>query len=181
MNLKVIGWLLWSLWIGGGVGLKEVPVSENLYDLVTGSQRVPAKKLSGKILRVIDGDTFVFQTAEGSLKVRLDGIDAPELKQPFGLESSSFLKSYLYKKALLESKGVDRYGRTLGVLFVEGSNINLQMVEKGYAWHFKKYSHNKALAKAEVRARKAKLGLWRKGTAVAPWEWRSMQKQKKRE
>jgi endonuclease YncB( thermonuclease family) len=49
----------------------------------------------GKILRVIDGDTFVLQTEEGNLKIRMDGIDAPEKEQDFGLEAGEFLNRYL--------------------------------------------------------------------------------------
>jgi micrococcal nuclease len=130
----------------------------------------------GTVLRVVDGDTFVFQTEEGSLKVRMDGIDAPEKDQTYGLESTKFLNAYLYKKGKLIYKGVDRYGRTLGVLYVGDLNINLLSVEKGFAWHYKKYSADTALANAEVRARRAKLGLWKDGGAIAPWEWRKMGK-----
>lgn len=127
---------------------------------------------SGKILSVTDGDTFVMQTKEGNIRVRFEGIDAPENKQPFSQESKAFLEKYLLKECLLQKTGVDRFGRTLGVLWVNGVNINLLMVKEGYAWHFKKYSKDKSLVEAEADARKNKKGLWKEPAPIAPWDWR---------
>lgn len=126
----------------------------------------------GSILRVIDGDTFVLQTDEGTLKIRMDGIDAPESDQEYGLEATTFLNKYLYKAVKVNPNGVDRYGRTIGTLFIDGVNINLLMVRAGLAWHYKKYSTDQELAKAEELARKEKKGLWGSEEAVEPWEWR---------
>jgi micrococcal nuclease len=127
---------------------------------------------SGKIHKVSDGDTFILQMHDGQLKVRLDGIDAPEGNQPFGKESKAFLSQFIGKGCRVEKKGNDRYGRILGVLWIEQVNVNVLMVRKGYAWHFKKYSKDKELADAEEIARAEKLGLWSKGDPIAPWEWR---------
>lgn len=126
----------------------------------------------GKILRVIDGDTYVLQTAEEALKIRMDGIDAPESDQEFGAEAKEFLNKYLYKAAKVIPNGVDRYGRTIGTLFVDGVNINLLMVRDGFSWHYKKYSSDQELARAEEMARKEKKGLWKNEGAISPWEWR---------
>jgi endonuclease YncB( thermonuclease family) len=158
------------LWVIDGDTLKQSQVSRSK------NQDFTLETLSGKVLRIIDGDTFVFQAEEGSLKVRMDGIDAPEKDQEFGLEAKEFLNAYLYKKGTLQNKGVDRYGRTLGVLFVDGVNVNLVMVQKGFAWHYKKYSDDVALADAENRARRLKVGLWKDEGALAPWEWRKREK-----
>jgi endonuclease YncB( thermonuclease family) len=127
---------------------------------------------SGKILSVTDGDTFVMQMKEGNIRVRLEGIDAPENKQPFSHESKAFLEKYLHKECRLQKTGVDRFGRTLGVLWVNGVNINLLMVKEGYAWHFKKYSKDGFLAEAEADARKNRKGLWKEQNPIAPWDWR---------
>lgn len=127
---------------------------------------------TGKITRVIDGDTFVMQTTAGSIKVRLDGIDCPENKQPYSAESKAFLSKFLNLECKIHKKGTDRYGRILGVLWVEGININLFMVQEGYAWHFKKYSKDNVLAQAEVEAKVKKKGLWQEPNPVAPWDWR---------
>jgi endonuclease YncB( thermonuclease family) len=127
---------------------------------------------SGKILSVTDGDTFVMQLKEVNIRVRLEGIDAPEKKQLFSQESKAFLEKYLHEECRLQKTGIDRFGRTLGVLWVNGVNINLLMVKEGYAWHFKKYSKDKSLEEAEADARKSKKGLWKELAPIAPWDWR---------
>jgi endonuclease YncB( thermonuclease family) len=130
------------------------------------------KEHTGKVSRVIDGDTFELKTSTGTFKVRLDGIDCPEDKQPFSKESKAFLSKFLNMDCKINQKGKDRYGRILGVLRIESVNINLLMVKEGYAWHFKKYSKDAALAEAEIKARENKKGLWKDSKPVAPWEWR---------
>ena len=100
----------------------------------------------GTIIRVIDGDTYVFQTEEGSFIVRMYGIDAPEGKQPYGRESTEFLSNYLYKEAITEVSGTDRYGRRIGILFIDGQDINLLSIKRGFSWHYKQYSEDKNYA-----------------------------------
>lgn len=131
-----------------------------------------AQEYKGTIIRVIDGDTFVFQTEEGSLTVRLLGTDAPERNQPFTQESADFLRQYLYKEAIIKANGVDRYGRTLGILYINNQDINLLSIRNGFAWHFKRYSSDKQYAAAEDYARKDKIGLWALPNTIPPWEWR---------
>jgi micrococcal nuclease len=126
----------------------------------------------GTILRVIDGDTFVFQTNEGSLRVRMFGIDAPEKGQTFGPESKRFMEGYLNKTGVLSKKSIDKYGRTLGMLFIDKVNINLECVKKGYAWHYAYYYKNAEFAQAEKEARIKKLGLWQYEHPIPPWEYR---------
>jgi micrococcal nuclease len=130
----------------------------------------------GTILRVIDGDSFIFQTEEGSLRVRLQGIDAPEKDQPFGIESTKFMEGYLNKPADLIYYGLDQYDRTLGTLMVEGQNINLISLKLGFSWHFKKYSKDVDFANAEIYARNNRLGLWKLDNPIPPWEWRKSHK-----
>ena len=126
----------------------------------------------GTVIYVKDGDTFVFQTQTGSLTVRMQGIDAPEKDQPYGQQSKAFLMQYKDKAATLKTYGVDRYGRTLGTLFVNSENINYLSVLNGCAWHYKRYSTDQQLAQAEVTARAEKKGLWALENPIAPWEWR---------
>jgi endonuclease YncB( thermonuclease family) len=86
-----------------------------------------SQSYNGSIIRVIDGDTYVFQTEEGSFIVRMQGTDAPERDQPFSKESADFLKQYLNKDAVTKINGTDRYRRSLGTLYVDGQvSIYLQ-------------------------------------------------------
>jgi endonuclease YncB( thermonuclease family) len=131
-----------------------------------------SQKYAGTILRVIDGDTFIFQTDEGNLRIRMFGIDAPEKSQEFGLESKAFLEGYLHKTGILEKKSIDKYGRTLGILFVNGVNINLESVKKGYSWHYAYYYKSEEFAQAQNDARVKRLGLWSDNNPVPPWKYR---------
>jgi micrococcal nuclease len=133
---------------------------------------VSAQSYNGTIIRVIDGDTFVFQTTEGSLTVRMLGTDAPERDLPFSKESSDFLKQYLNKDAIFKASGDDRYSRTLGVLYIDGKDINLLSIKSGFSWHFKRYSSDIQYDQAEESARKNKLGLWALPNPIHPWDWR---------
>jgi endonuclease YncB( thermonuclease family) len=127
---------------------------------------------NGRIIRVIDGDTYVFQTQEGSFIVRMFGTDTPERDQPFAKESADFLKQYLNKDAILKVNGTDRYTRRLGKLYIEGQDINLLSIKGGYSWHFKRYSSDQDYASAEEYAGTNKLGLWSLPNPVLPWNWR---------
>jgi len=140
--------------------------------LLTIALSVFPQDYKGTIIRVIDGDTFVFQTEEGSFTVRMYGTDAPERDQPFSRESTDFLKHYLNKDAVFKRKGADRYGRTLGKIYIDGQDVNLQSIKEGYSWHFKRYSSDQDYASAEVYAKTNNLGLWNMPGSIPPWNWR---------
>lgn len=96
-----------------------------------------AAPLSGQVTAVIDGDSLVFSPAgSGSvLEVRLHGLDAPEACQAGGAAARRFLAAaVLGKPATLQTQGRDVYGRTLGVLTVDGQVINARLVAEGHAW-----------------------------------------------
>ena len=90
----------------------------------------------GKVIRVSDGDTIVVLTQDKEqIKVRLNGIDAPEKKQPFGKQSTKFLANLVAGKTVeIKKEGNDRYGRMIGTIFLNGIDINKEMVSNGYAW-----------------------------------------------
>ncbi len=66
----------------------------------------------------------------------------------------------------------DRYGRTVAWVYVDGKNLNEELVKAGLAWHYKKYSSDQSLANMENQARKIKIGLWVDPEAIAPWTFR---------
>jgi len=133
---------------------------------------------SNEFLRVIgvkDGDTVVLLTAaKTEITVRLSEIDAPERKQAFGTVSRTFLSNLIFgKEVRLEKLGNDRYGRTLGFIYLRnGTNVNLEMVKNGMAWQYVKYSKSAVLKKEQASAKSMKVGLWRDAYPVPPWEFR---------
>ncbi len=136
------------------------------------------EEIPGKVVSVVDGDSLTLQRAdETKLTVRLEGIDSPELKQAHGEKSKEALSALvLSKEVTVRKTGQDKSGRILGIVVAGGDEINLQLVESGTAWHFKKYNKDKRLAEAEERARAAKKGLWAGEDVIAPWEYRARHK-----
>ncbi len=130
--------------------------------------------LSGKVIRIVDGDTFDILNDSGvTMRIRINGIDCPERKQDYYQVCKNALADLIFgKKVTLATHGTDRYKRTIGDVYCDGRNIGLLMIEKGLAWQYKKYSSDAAMAAAEKRARHAKIGLWKNKNPVAPWDFR---------
>ena len=129
---------------------------------------------NGIVVKIVDGDTFDLLTTENNtIRIRMNGIDCPERKQDYYQVAKDALATYIFKnKVQLITFGKDRYGRILATVFSNDQNINLAMVRDGYARHYKKYSSDTALAKAENEAREAKSGLWQVPNPTAPWDYR---------
>ena len=70
----------------------------------------------------------------------------------------------------VNESGKDRYKRMIGTIYLNGKDINAQMVENGYAWAYRKFS--KKYTAHESKAKSQKLGLWRDKEPIPPWEWR---------
>lgn len=135
----------------------------------------PVYTLKGKAVRVIDGDTFDLLVGSTTHRIRLAGIDAPEKKQDFS-NASKLLLAQLCKDQLLTVvvTDTDRNKRKIAEVYTQQKLwINKELVAKGMAWHFKKYSSNKELANVELQAKKQKIGLWSLVNPVAPWDWRN--------
>jgi endonuclease YncB( thermonuclease family) len=130
--------------------------------LLSGPVLAADKTSTVKVVAVHDGDTITCLTdGKQQMKVRLDAIDAPELGQPFGQASKQTLSSMVFGKLVtVIEKKKDKYGRTIGHVIVDGRDTNLLMIEQGMAWHYKQFSKNARLDKAEADARAAKKGLW---------------------
>ena len=127
-----------------------------------------------KLLEVHDGDTIsVLYKSGKKYRIRLQGIDAPELSQPYGHASKKHLARLLVGKNLtVRDEGRDMYSRKLAFIFVQGNNINLQMVKDGYAWHYKNYYKSREMEKAQKYAKEKKLGLWKDKAPQEPWIYR---------
>ncbi len=135
-----------------------------------------------RVVSVHDGDTLrAIDASKVEHKIRLHGIDAPEIGQPFGNVSRDRLTALIKGKAVeVHVEDRDRYGRTVGRLEIDGRDINRQMVADGLAWHYTRYSDDARLAAAEREARAARRGLWRDAAPVAPWDWRAGEAERKR-
>lgn len=136
---------------------------------------LPGGKVAlGKAVGVTDGDTIkLLDDDKGNYTFRLEGIDAPESHQAFGTQAKKALSDKVFGKVVrVEWKEQDKYGRTLGHVYFGNRNINLELVDEGMAWHYKKYSSDQQLAAAEQHARDRKIGLWSATNRIPPWEFR---------
>lgn len=137
--------------------------------------------IEGKVVAITDGDTLTVLVGTEQVKVRLDGIDAPERRQAFGTQAREKLAELCFGKTVtVEAGKKDRYGRTVGRVIVAGQDASLAMIEAGLAWHYKEYSKDATLSRAEADARKARKGLWADLSPVAPWEFRKRTAVKKK-
>jgi endonuclease YncB( thermonuclease family) len=135
----------------------------------------PAFKLSGRVSKVADGDTITLIDAQRKKhKIRLFGIDSPESDQPYYNAAKNALSKLVDGKSVgVDVKDTDKYGRVVGTVFVEGRNVNLEMVKLGYAWWYEYYAPlNGDLREAQEHARAYKSGLWADSKPTAPWDWR---------
>ena len=142
-----------------------------------------AEEIAGRVVDVTDGDTIVVLATGGTRsvasaapvqhKIRLQGIDAPEKKQAFGNASRKFLTGLVANREVrVTYTKRDRYQRILGTVFVDGRDVNLEMLKAGMAWHYKKYDSTPAYAKAESEARAARRGLWQDKDPTPPESFR---------
>ena len=130
-------------------------------------------------VRIVEGDRLELD----GTRIRLFGIDAPELAQdcgepkrryPCGQEAKAALETLFLKAANIacERKEEDQDGWTLAVCRVDGLDVGRELVKDGQALADRYYSF--AYSKEEQEAKQAGRGLWA-GAFQPPWEWRSAQ------
>ena len=131
----------------------------------------PQAEMEVQCALVLDGDTL--ETSDKK-RVRLWGIDAPEKGQPYAEESRARLKALCEgRKLRLLTKGTDQYERILAVVYADASNVNMQMVIEGMAWHYAYYAPDeKNLEAAQRAAKRSKKGLWKDENPINPYDFR---------
>ena len=126
------------------------------------------------MVKVADGDTAtILDASNRQHKIRFHGIDAPEKSQAFGKAAAKHLASLIAgREVVVKVQDVDQYGRTVGKVFADGRDINLEMIRAGYAWHYRRFDKSPSYAAAESEARSAKRGLWSDPHPINPAEFR---------
>ena len=137
-----------------------------------------------KIRRIVDGDSLEvkyagwFSFLRRPFPVRLYGIDAPELAQPYGREARDQLASLVRGGVRMEERSTDRYGRTVGLLYPNRRGrepVNVAMVRAGMAYWYRRYGgRDLGFPEAEAEAQATRRGVWRDGRrARRPWDHRA--------
>lgn len=134
----------------------------------------PVFSFSGKLVKVLDGDTVEVLHNGRAERIRLNGIDTPEKGQPFGNKAKQFVLNIAAGETVkVHATDQDRYGRTIGEIILPGDqSLNRLLVKEGYAWWYRQYSNDRSLGKLEKLAQAEGKGLWADADPVPPWEWR---------
>ena len=133
---------------------------------------------TGKIVKIIDGDTYDILLNGKLTRIRMYGVDAPEKGMDFYKVSKNYLGKLCQEKEIrVECVSKDKYGRLIARSFLpNGNELGKEMIKAGLAWHFKKYSGDVDLASSEETARSQRMGLWSMDYPIPPWEYRKEKK-----
>jgi len=128
-------------------------------------RRFVGTRTSATVTSVADGDTVNVSTTDGStLTVRLDGIDTPERGEPYSAQATRATRVLLLSKRVqLQGTDVDRYGRLVARVVVDGVDSSVQLVRDGLACHYTRYSSDAALVAAQADAQRRGAGFWAQG------------------
>jgi endonuclease YncB( thermonuclease family) len=127
-----------------------------------------------RVVGVVDGDLVTcIDDAGGQHKVRLAEIDAPDMGQDYGKAAREKLADLVFGKTVqVVDQGKDRSGRWIARLYVDGLDVNRELVAQGAAWHYAAASSDPSLDDLQRQAQSRQLGLWAQPDPVPPWQWR---------
>jgi micrococcal nuclease len=131
-------------------------------------------EFTGKVVGVAKGDSItVLRNGKGE-RIRLNGIECPELRQAFGQRAKELTSSLAFGKTVtVKPVGRDKHGRTVAVVTLpDGRYLHFELIKAGLAWWFSRTSIDERLSDLQEEARLAKRGLWVDPNPIPPWEWR---------
>ena len=161
----VAGSVAWAE--GAAPPLQPVAQSTNL--------GTPASQWVGWVTKVVDGDTLHVQPAQGgaSQKLRIKGIDAPEVCQAWGMQSREALARLVWgQRVTVQLNDVDDHGRWLAQVFVNGEDVGARLVAQGHAWSYQFRRDPGPYAFQQQQAAINRLGLFGQPQAMRPREFR---------
>lgn len=168
-----------SPWLIGGLVIAISLISYFLHEPKAPSSSISkGAQLICSVKSVYDGDTLTADCPPGQVKVRMFGIDAPEMKQkPWGVRSRDALRDLVagHDTVTLKVKDQDRYGRTVAQVFAGKLDTGLELVRQGRAVVYRQYNKSPVYLKTEREAKQARRGIWEKpGKQQDPAAWRRL-------
>jgi endonuclease YncB( thermonuclease family) len=138
--------------------------------MVVGSPASQSTPFEAEVVGVVDGDTIDVLAGRTRTRIRIEGIDCPELAQPFGRAAKQFASDRVFgKRVEVLPQTTDRYGRLVARVRLRGEDLGLALLKAGLAWQYTTYSHDPVYGSAERAARVARQGLWADKDPVPPW------------
>lgn len=138
---------------------------------------------TGEVVGVHDGDSITVRRADTgkTAKVRIYGVDCPELGQPYGDKARDLTARVLLGKTVqvIPAQKARSYKRVVGGIVLLGDMLVLQdaLVSSGFAWVDDRYCKMAVCDLWRLHQREAKAagrGLWKNKNPVPPWTWRRM-------
>lgn len=132
---------------------------------------------TGKVVRILDGDTYEVMNGREAVRIRLYGVDAPEKTQAFGQVAKTYGGRIFGRQVEVAPMDTDRYGRTIGIITVAGEKtvFNQELVAQGMAWVYTAYCKEawcSTWSRLEGEARASRKGLWADARPEPPWLFR---------
>lgn len=153
--------LLTVVGLVGVVALLAMPV-------VAGPEEAQHHAMTAKCIKVIDGDTIIVKCDKRQMTVDLEGVDAPELGQPWGKEVRSFVRDMVQGRELQVEIIEAGDGSGTARVVVGGQDLSRLLAERGLAWA----TDAGELQELSERAKSAPCGIWLDTEPVPPWEFR---------
>ncbi len=132
-------------------------------------------EFTAKVTGIQEGDIIKVDYNGASKKIRLWGIDCPEMNQTFAPQAKKFTADLVLGKTVtVKVLEVDNFKRQVAfIVLPDGRNLNHELVKGGYAWWFVRYAkEDSTLEQLEAEARNNKRGLWAADNPTPPWEHR---------
>ena len=132
---------------------------------------LPAWAWSGKVTYITDGDTLWVQPGQGGkpVKIRVNGIDAPEICQAGGQAArAALVRRVAGQTVTLSTRRHDDYGRTVATIHLDGEDIAGWMVSQGQAWSYRYGRDGGYYLALQLQAQSARRGLFADPAALPP-------------
>lgn len=170
-------WLIgsWVALVAGSVAWAEGAAPRLQPVAQSANLGTPAPQWVGWVTKVVDGDTLHVQPAQGgaSQKLRIKGIDAPEVCQAWGMQSREALARLVWgQRVTVQLNDVDDHGRWLAQVFVNGEDVGARLVAQGHAWSYQFRRDPGPYAFQQQQAAINRLGLFGQPQAMRPREFR---------
>jgi endonuclease YncB( thermonuclease family) len=164
---------IYKLWI-----FIVIVISGSICLLAQCKSKTPLDDVTGKVVKVIDGDTYdLLLDDQTTIRIRMDGIDAPEKGMPFGKKAKQYLESLCQEQMItVDTTNRETFQRFISFSYLpDGRELGQEMLKMGLAWHYKKYNSDPVLAALEDNARTANIGLWiEQPYIIPPWTVRKL-------
>jgi endonuclease YncB( thermonuclease family) len=136
----------------------------------------PPAAFTARVVAVGDGDTLAARANGESIRIRIAGIDAPELHQAYGQRARAFASELALDRSIsVRVRDRDRYDRLVAdVTLPDGRDLGEELLRAGLAWWYRAHSRSKIFEVLESTARQQRRGLWAEADPVPPWTYRRL-------